>query len=110
LSRQGLSASTYDALANCAKERPNTPALRFFLDGQNFRKTHDWTYSELLIDITRAANAFHELGLGADDVIAFILPNLPETHFTIWGGEATGIVMAVNPLLEAPQMADLLRA
>lgn len=110
LNRQGLAQSTFYALANCAKERPDAPALRFFLDGQDFRKTHDWTYAELLSDITRAANAFHTLGLGADDVIAFILPNLPETHFTIWGGEATGIVMAVNPLLEAAQMADLLRA
>lgn len=43
-------------------------------------------------------------------MLAFILPNLPETHFTIWGGEAAGIVMAINPLLEAKQMAGLLNA
>ncbi|MFZ4963766.1 acyl-CoA synthetase [Pseudomonas gingeri] len=110
LNRQGLAASTYEALARCARDRPDAPALRFFLDARHFQQTHDWSYAELFNDITRAANAFHGLGLGPDDVIAFILPNLPETHFIIWGGEATGIVMAVNPLLEASQMGDLLRA
>jgi fatty-acyl-CoA synthase len=37
------------------------------------------------------------------------LPNLPETHFTIWGGEAAGVVLAINPMLEPNQIAHLLR-
>src|SRR5208337_4321554 len=49
------------------------------------------------------------LGLKQDEVVAFILPNLPETHFTIWGGEAAGIAMPINPLLDAAQIGDLLR-
>lgn len=39
-----------------------------------------------------------------------MLPNLPETHFTIWGGQAAGIVCAINPLLEAAAIAELLGA
>ena len=39
-----------------------------------------------------------------------MLPNLPETHLTIWGGEAAGIVFAINPLLEPTAIAELLRA
>ncbi|WP_285961786.1 acyl-CoA synthetase [Pseudomonas tohonis] len=110
LAQQGLAASTYEALRRCSREFPDDPALSFFLDAADFRRTHDWNYAELFADITRAANVFHDLGIGPDDVVAFILPNLPETHFTIWGGEAAGIVMAVNPLLEAAQMGELLRA
>lgn len=110
LAQQGLAASTYEALGRCSREFPDDPALSFFLDAANFRRTHDWSYAELFADITRAANVFHDLGIGPDDVVAFILPNLPETHFTIWGGEAAGIVMAINPLLEAAQMGELLRA
>lgn len=105
-----LPASTYAALHNQAQQTPDSSALRFFLDGQDFTHTHDWNYAELFGEITRAANALHDLGVGPTDVVAFVLPNLPETHFTIWGGEATGIVMAINPLLEAQQIADLLRA
>ena len=64
----------------------------------------------MLADITRAANAFHAFGVSADHPVAFVLPNLPETHFTIWGGEAAGVVFAINPLLEPSQIAELLRA
>ncbi|WIE49818.1 acyl-CoA synthetase [Pseudomonas sp. GM17] len=110
LSQRGLAPSTYEAISRTAKRFPNAPALTFFLDAKDFRSTHQWDYSKLMGDINRAANAFHNLGIGPKDVIAFILPNLPETQFTIWGGEASGIVMAVNPLLEPTQMAELLRA
>jgi len=110
LSRRHLPVSTYAALQAQVKRTPDLPALRFFLDAEDFTRTHDWNYTELFADITRTANALHDLGVGPKDVVAFLLPNLPETHFTIWGGEATGIVMAVNPLLEAAQIADLLRA
>lgn len=110
LSARNLPASTYAALKQCATANASKPALSFMLDANKFRQTHDWTYGQLFADITRAANAFHTLGIGPQDVVAFILPNLPETHFTIWGGEAAGIVMAINPLLEAGQIAELLRA
>ncbi|MCP1626406.1 acyl-CoA synthetase [Pseudomonas nitroreducens] len=110
LPRRELPASTYEALCRCAVQHGQATALSFFLEAKDFRRTHDWTYAELFADITRAANAFHRLGIGPKDVVAFLLPNLPETHFVIWGGEAAGIVLAINPLLEAAQIGDLLRA
>ena len=51
---------------------------------------------------------FRKLGVERKDVIAFVMPNLPETHWVIWGGEAAGIVFAINPLLEPPLILDLL--
>jgi fatty-acyl-CoA synthase len=110
LAERGLAPSTYEAMRLAAERTPQAPALSFFSDAADFTRTHDWSYAELFADITRAANAFHDLGIVPGEVIAFILPNLPETHFTIWGGEAAGIVMAVNPLLEAKQQAALLNA
>lgn len=110
LSERGLACSTYEALRQAARCSPQAPALSFFADAADFRRTYKWNYSQLFGDITRAANAFHDLGIKPGEVLAFILPNLPETHFTIWGGEAAGIVMAINPLLEASQMAGLLNA
>ena len=95
LERRQMPGSTYAALQRCAGVYSHEPALSFFLDAKRYGQTHDWNYHELLADITRAANAFHALGIGPDDVLAFLLPNLPETHFTIWGGEAAGIVMAI---------------
>jgi fatty-acyl-CoA synthase len=109
-SERGLASSTYEALRQAAKCTPRAPALSFFANAADFKRTCEWNYSQLFADITRAANAFHDLGIKPGEVLAFILPNLPETHFTIWGGEAAGIVMAINPLLEAKQMAGLLNA
>jgi fatty-acyl-CoA synthase len=60
--------------------------------------------------VTRAANVFAALGVATDRPAAFVLPNLPETHFTLWGGEAAGAALAINPMLEPKQIADLLRS
>lgn len=110
LTNHHLPSNTYAALEKSAKQWPDAPALSFFLDANKFQKKQTWTYSQLFAETTRAANVFHQLGISKDDVIAFVLPNLPETHFTIWGGEAAGIVMAINPLLEGGQIAELIRS
>lgn len=110
LSEQQLPSSTYAAVKAQAEKTPELPALTFFFDATHYERVHEWSYRQLFAEITRAANAFTRLGLKQDEVVAFILPNLPETHFTIWGGEAAGIAMPINPLLEAAQIGDLLRA
>jgi fatty-acyl-CoA synthase len=110
LAERQLAPSTYAALNAQAEKTPERKALSFFLEADHFEQVHEWSYRHLFAEITRAANAFTYLGLKQDQVVAFILPNLPETHFTIWGGEAAGIAMPINPLLEAAQIGDLLRA
>ncbi len=105
-----LPASTYEMLAQGAAIAPTAPALSFFLRTKDFRKPFIWTHSELFASITRTANALRQLGIGRNDVVAYVLPNLPETHLVIWGGEAAGIVFAINPMLEADAIAELLEA
>lgn len=105
-----LPASTYEMICRGAAIDPSAPALSFFLRTGDHRKPLRWTYAELVRDITRTANLFAGLGVGHDSVIAYVLPNLPETHFVIWGGEAAGIVCAINPLLEGEAIASLLNA
>jgi fatty-acyl-CoA synthase len=110
LTRRALPRSTYEALADSARRWPEARALSFFLTADTHDQAFSWTYAELLADVTRAANLFHALGVDADHPVAFVLPNLPETHFAIWGGEAAGVVLAINPLFEPAQVCDLLRA
>ena len=110
LAERALPRSTYEALAATASRTPDTSALSFFLTADTYKRAFTWTYAELIADITRAANAFHAFGVDAEHPVAFVLPNLPETHFTIWGGEAAGVVFAINPLLEGRHIAELLRA
>jgi fatty-acyl-CoA synthase len=110
LVERGLPESTYAALVASGKRTPDRTALTFFLSAERLDKTHAWTYAELVSDVTRAANVFASLGVTADGPAAFVLPNLPETHFTIWGGEAAGATLAINLMLEPKQIADLIRS
>jgi len=105
-----LPHSTYEMIRRGSGIDPAAPALSFFLTTDEHRKPQVWSYRSLMMGINRTANFLHQLGATKDTVIAFVLPNLPETHFVIWGGEATGIVFAINPLLEAPAIAELLNA
>ena len=105
-----LPASTYEMLRIAAAEHANAPALSFFLRVHDHERPTTWSYETFFTRITATANFFHSLGIGKNDVIASVLPNLLETHLTIWGGEAAGIVFAINPLLEPTAIAELLRA
>ncbi len=102
--------STYEMIANGAAIDPGSIALSFFLRSEDFKTPVTWTYADLLADITRAANMFRRLGVDRGDVVAYILPNLPETHIALWGAETAGIAFAVNPLLDGSQMGQLLQA
>lgn len=105
-----LPASTYEMIGRAAATHADAPALSFFLRAQDHDRPLTWDYATLFARITATANFFHGLGIGKDDVIAFVLPNLPQTHLVIWGGQAAGIVFAINPLLEPAAIGELLKA
>lgn len=105
-----LPVSTYDLIAASARRFGDAPALSFFLEADRHQSPAVWSFSGYLKEVTRAANLFGQLGVGAGDVVALILPNLPETYFCLWGSEAAGVALPINPLLEAGGMSELLRA
>ena len=110
LAARELPASTYELIRRSAAAQPDAPALSFILQGTGDETPLRLSYAELLGKITQTANAFHRLGLRPGKAVSFLLPNLPQTHFTIWGGEAAGIVNAINPLLEPAHIAELIHA
>ncbi len=110
LSDRNIPPTTYEMLKTGSMIAPDAPALTFFLLAARLEQTTVWSHRELFSRINQAANLFHRLGVGREDAVAFILPNLPETHLAIWGGEAAGVAFAINPLQETEQMAGLLKA
>ncbi len=102
--------NTYDLLSLGAETGGNAPALSFFLRTEEHENPWVWSHRAWKAQVTRAANMFRRLGVQRDDVVAYVLPNLPETHWTIWGAETAGVVMALNPLLEPSTLRDLMLA
>jgi len=72
-------------------------------------KAETVTWSGLKDGVAQAANMFRALGVGPNDVVAYVLPNATETVYTLLGGMTAGIVNPINPLLEADQIGGILR-
>ncbi len=103
-------SSTYEMIARGAAIDPEAPALSFILSGDFYNQPMTVTYKDLLANITRAANLFTDLGIGPNDVVSYLLPNIPQTHYVLWGGEAAGVVNPINPLLEPRTIRDICQA
>lgn len=110
LSARPVAPNTFAMVQRGAAQNPQALALRFVLNGEKPTESVDYTYAEVLNRLHQTANLLHELGVGATDVVSYLLPNLPETTFTFIAGQAAGIVNAINPLLEPAQIADILNA
>ncbi len=110
LQARDLPSSTYELLRRSAQRFGPDTALNFLLQGSAAEEPLRVSYAELFARVTQAANAFHRLGVRPGNAVSFLLPNLPQTHYVIWGGEAAGIVNAINPLLDPEHIAELVRA
>jgi fatty-acyl-CoA synthase len=101
--------SVYDVFAQSAQRYPDHIALTMIMTGETNETPRDVSYRELLEGVTRAANFFHDLA-GPKPGVGWMLPNLVETHFALWGAETAGYAVPINFLLQPEYVADLLRA
>lgn len=101
--------TVYQFLCGSRDEFPNNDAISFQLKSGPKDKATTLNFSELTRRVTQAANLFRSLGIGEDDVVAFLLPSTHETVITMLGGMTAGIVAPINPTLEPKQIAALLR-
>ncbi len=102
--------TTYDIIRRAAERTPDRAAIHYLRQGTAAEDPITVSYEELFSQVNRTANMFTDMGLKADEAVSYLLPNLPQTHFVIWGGEAAGIVNAINPLLSPAQIADIMEA
>lgn len=107
--KRGVAHSVWEQLGRNAVKYPDRDAVTFqMFSGENDPfETLSW--SELQGKVAQTANLFRELGVGSNDVVAFLLPNSMETVLTYLGGTVAGIVNPINPLLEAEQIGAILK-
>jgi len=102
--------TVYRLLRRTAARHPRHPAISFQIKSgpKDWAETLDWV--TLAGRVSRTANLLRRLGIGAEDVVAYLLPNCNEAVLTLIGGMTAGIVNPINPLLEPAQIAAILRA
>ena len=99
----------YDFVARTAAAHGARPAISFQITSGPKDPAKTMTWAQVKARVTQAANMFRGLGVTETDTVAYLLPNCLETAVTLLGGATAGIVNPVNPLLEAEQIAAILR-
>ncbi len=102
--------STYEALQLGAALDPDAAAIRFLTKADPDETPLTVSHAQFIARVTQAANLFHHLGIGANDVVSLLLPLVPQAFFALFGAQAAGVANPVNPLLSATQIAEILRA
>ncbi|MFC7047724.1 acyl-CoA synthetase [Emcibacter nanhaiensis] len=108
--RLGKIDTSYAVFAHGAREMPTKTALMFVGTAADEEPPIQYSYEDLFSRINQTANFLNDLGMGSSDVVSLIMPNLPETHFFLWGGEAAGIVNPINPFLEVAHIVGITKA
>ena len=102
---------TVDAMLHASAVRdPEATALLWLPNGRADDVAEIISYRHLLDQVTRSANLLHELGVRDGAAVSILLPNLPETHFLLWGGSLAGVANPINPLLAPEQIVAIMAA
>ncbi|MEL7346189.1 MAG: acyl-CoA synthetase [Pseudomonadota bacterium] len=104
-----IAGSVHEMLAETAARLPTAPAVSFQLKSGPKDPAETLDFATLLAEVNRTANLFRRLGIGPEDRVAYLLPNANETVMALLGGLTAGVVCPVNPMLEASQIAGILR-
>ncbi len=102
--------TTYGLIASAARKFPQRAAFVFLPDGELATPPKRIKYAELLDNIHRAANLFRSLGVGPDDSVAILAPNIPATQYALWGAQVAGRACPINYMLQPDHVAALLDA
>ena len=104
-----LPVTIHGFLSRTAERFPDRPAISFQLLSGPADHATTLTWRELLERVTETANLLRKLGVGPTDTVAYLLPNSMETPVVLLAGATAGIVNPINPLLDAQQIAGILR-
>ena len=110
LAARQLPTNLHDFFIRSAQNFGEKDALVFFLQGTAYQQAVHFSYRVLLAKIRQTANLLHGLGIGPQDTVSYVLPNLPQTYFTLYGSTLAGIANPINPLLEPHVIAEIMNA
>jgi fatty-acyl-CoA synthase/long-chain acyl-CoA synthetase len=81
----------YELLTRTKNNFGSRPAVSYQLTSGPKDKAETLSWNELHQKTTQTANMFRALGVGPNDVVAYILPNATETVCPFWAGLLQGL-------------------
>ncbi|MEM8577227.1 MAG: acyl-CoA synthetase, partial [Pseudomonadota bacterium] len=96
-------------ISQTAGKFPNHNAISYQIFSGPKDKAETFTWSQLQGKVAQTANMLRGLGVGPQDVVAYVLPNCNEALLCFLGGPVAGIVNPINPLLDPEQISSILR-
>ncbi len=100
--------SVYDLIRWAAEQYGEKNALVYLPEGHADVVADVISYRDLFQKVTQAANLFHSIGVGAEDSVAILSPNIPEAHYALWGAETSCRACPVNFMLEVDHIVEIL--
>ena len=102
--------TTYGLIRRAAERFGERTAFTWLADGELSTPAQRISYRELLANVHRAANLFRRLGVGPQDAVAILAPNVPATQYALWGAQVAGRACPINFMLQPEHVAALLDA
>ncbi|MFQ3206769.1 MAG: fatty-acyl-CoA synthase [Glaciecola sp.] len=100
--------TTYDVFCHAADEYSTDIAIAEHVTASRDEIAKELTFSGLAKKLNQTANLYKSLGVERTDVVSFLLPNLTETHLSIWASQAVGIANPINSLLQVEHIVEIL--
>src|SRR5215467_2300601 len=111
LARRLAVGSTYALLQKALASSPELPARCFLPLGDPSPQAGGALIARAFLGkVHQTANLLADLGMGPQDAMALLLPDLLEKEVLLWGGQAAGIGQTIPPSLPTLQVVDLLQA
>ncbi len=108
---QNSPSTTYELIAQAAQKYTDNTAITFIKSINPEFVDEKISYQQLLGNINRTARLLRarmDESSTKPGVVSFLLPNIPQAHFVLWGGEAAGIANPLNPLLSEDALFSLM--
>jgi acyl-CoA synthetase (AMP-forming)/AMP-acid ligase II len=99
----------YEFVNSVAERHGQRPGVSFQITSGPNDKAETLNWQEFRDKSVQVANLLRRLGIGENDVVAYLLPICNEAALTLIGGSIAGIANPINPLLEPDQIAAILR-
>ncbi len=102
--------SCYAAIAAGMALDENRPALQFLSAGDPTESPLTISYGQLKRQVDQVANLLRSLGVKKGDPVSVLMPNLLQKFLLLLGNLPATVFSPVNWMLEAPLIADIIRA